>query len=157
PGAQRAHGMAVWGAGGTAGALLGALLGGWACTRLGWPYIFAPAVVMGLVALPMIRREGAPTAPRTVAIDWWGVVTFGLGILALSGFLNIGDNVDWYRTPSVMLLPVVSLASFVAFARHARRVEQPIVDLRPLANVDLATTAFLCFGIGAFSTAFFQT
>jgi DHA2 family multidrug resistance protein len=157
PGSQRAHGMAVWGAGTTAGALLGALLGGWLCTRCGWPWMFAPAVVLGIAALPLVLREVAPVTPHAVAVDWWGFATFGVGILGLSAFLNVGDNVDWYHTPSVMILPVVAAVSLAAFARHARRIEHPIVDLRPLANRDLATTAFLCFGIGAFSTAFFQT
>jgi len=105
----------------------------------------------------LIRHEVPRTEPAAVAVDWWGFATFGVGILTLSVFLNVGDNVDWYRTPAVMLLPVVSLVSLGVFIRHARRIEHPIVDLRPLANADLATTTFLCFGIGAFSTAFFQT
>jgi MFS transporter, DHA2 family, multidrug resistance protein len=156
PGAQRSRGMAVWATGSTAGQLLGALLGGWLCARFGWPWIFAPAVVLGLATLPLILREAGGTS-RAVAVDWLGLVTFGVGFLTLSTFLNVGDNVDWHRTPSVLLLPVTALVSLGAFAWHARRTEKPIVDLRPLANRDLATTAFLCFGIGAFSTAFFQT
>lgn len=156
PGAQRARGMAVWATGSTAGGLLGALLGGWLCARFGWPWIFAPAVVLGVVALPLVLREPRST-PRAVAVDWVGLVTFGLGILTLSTFLNVGDNVDWHHAPPVLLLPVVAALSLGAFAWHARRTERPIVDLRPLANRDLATMTLLCFGIGASSTAFFQT
>ncbi len=156
PGAQRAYGMAVWATGSTAGQLLGALLGGWLCARFGWPFIFAPAVVLGLATVPLILREAGGT-PRVVAVDWLGLVTFSVGFLTLSTFLNVGDNVDWHRTPSVLLLPATALVSLGAFAWHARRTERPIVDLRPLANRDLATMAFLCFGIGASSTAFFQT
>ena len=156
PGARRARGMAVWATGSTAGGLLGALLGGWLCARFGWPWIFAPAVVLGVVGLPLVLREPAGT-PRAVPVDWPGLVTFGVGILAVSSFLNVGDNVDWHRTPSVLVLPAVAVVSLGAFARHARRTERPIVDLRPLANRDLATMTLLCFGIGASSTAFFQT
>ncbi len=155
-GSRRGTGMAIWGAGGTAGALIGALLGGWLCTRFSWPWIFAPAIVIGIVTLPLVRREAPVGSPRAVAVDWWGLATFGTGILALGVFLNIGDNVDWHKTPSVFVLPVVALIGLCVFARHARRTPRPIVDLRPFASRDLATVAVLCFGIGAFSTAFFQ-
>ncbi|HEV7734033.1 MAG TPA: MFS transporter, partial [Candidatus Binatia bacterium] len=156
PGSRRGTGMAIWGAGGTAGALIGALLGGWLCTQFSWPWIFAPAFAVAVVTLPLVWRAAPVGSPRAVAVDWLGLATFGTGILALGAFLNIGDNVDWHKTPSVFLLPVAAIAGFAGFAWHARRTPNPIVDLRPFASRDLATVSLLCFGIGAFSTAFFQ-
>ncbi len=157
PASRRAFGMAVWGAGSAAGALLGALGGGWLCQRFGWPAIFALAAALGALALVLVVRDVPRGTRRAVPVDWYGLAAFGTGILALSVFLNVGDNVDWHHEPLVLLLPVVAVIGLAAFARHARRTAHAIVDVRPLANHDLATVAVLCCGIGAFSTGFFQT
>ncbi|MCW5892152.1 MAG: MFS transporter [bacterium] len=157
PERHRAVGMALWGGGSAAGTLLGALAGGWLCLHVGWPAIFALAPALALVALPLVARAVPAEPSRAVPVDWFGLAAFGGGILALNLFLTIGDDVDWHHAPALFLLPLAAAVGLGAFLRHARRTPRPIVDLAPLANHDLATMVVLCFGIGAFSTAFFQT
>jgi EmrB/QacA subfamily drug resistance transporter len=165
-GAQRAKGLALWGAIGGLGIAAGVVVGGALTTWAGWQAIFWVNVPIGVgalvVAARILPRETA--RPSSFAqLDVLGAVTAvgGLGTLmfAISGTESHG----WTSVRTVLAL-AVSAALLTGFVLAERRAAQPLVhphtwSMRPLVSgtaVMLGVTGVLV-GAVFLGSIFFQT
>lgn len=138
------------------GPMMGPVVGGWITTFWHWRWIFwinIPIALVGLVLstifIPDVREEGSR------GFDFRGFLLMGPG---LSGFLTgvtlagLGLADAWL----IGVLVVGGLALCVAYAFHALRVDNPLVDLRlmQLATYRVAMTAGTIFRIGSGATPF---
>ncbi|MDH1702794.1 DHA2 family efflux MFS transporter permease subunit [Comamonas terrigena] len=112
--------------------VLGPIVGGWICDNYSWHWIFLinipVAIGCAFAAWNLLRRY--ELALRRNPID-----TVGLGLLivwvgALQLMLDEGKNLDWFASPSIVVLAVVAAVGFVAFLIWELHEEHPIVDLR---------------------------
>jgi len=112
------------------GLIVGPGLGGVIVSALGWNWIFAINVPVGIFA----AMRGARDIPSTGAatrepFDLAGAVALGVGIASLVIAITGGDR-SGMSAASVTSLWVVSACAFAAFAVIERKVEAPLVDLR---------------------------
>ncbi len=129
PQPARARALAVWGSLSAVGAALGVTLGGVITSSVGWPWIFAINVPVGLAIaalLPLVTlpvpasRDGRPDLLGA------GLVTIGTALVVL-GLVNAGD-VDGSGWSAAAPL-AAGILSWLAFAAVERRVARPM--LRP--------------------------
>ena len=140
---ERGLAMGIWAAVNGASHGLGPAISGFMVESVGWPAVFllngstaALAVVLIFFIVPSDRRHSDRS------FDLLGAGALTLAMLTLMFNLRQGSNLGWTSAVSVGLWVVFGLL-LLAFGYIERRVEQPFVQLRLLANryYSLITTA----------------
>jgi EmrB/QacA subfamily drug resistance transporter len=111
------------------GPVIGPLVGGVLSTYTSWRWIFYVNLPFGLIGMLLAMRymEDEP-GERPTSFDFTGFVLFGSGIALLQvGVENIGRAA--LSVPAIVGLFLLALALLAGFARHARRIAAPAVDL----------------------------
>ncbi|HNB71162.1 MAG TPA: DHA2 family efflux MFS transporter permease subunit [Acidobacteriota bacterium] len=152
PPAKRGVAMAVYGMGVIVAPIIGPTLGGWITDNYSWRWTFYINLPVGIVAILMVRRflEDPPfikNAPR-VKIDYIGFGLLVVWLGALQILLDKGQEEDWFASSLIVFLTVTAIIGLVAFVIHELRVENPIVNLRVLANRNFATSTALITVVG---------
>ena len=120
----------VWGV----SAIVGPALGGLITSTVGWPWVFAINIPVGLVAGSIIWftfRERFERRPHR--IDWSGAALLTGSIVLLLFAVSEGGDLFGWISPIVVGMVAASAVLLVGFARHARRTPEPLMDLDLLA------------------------
>jgi EmrB/QacA subfamily drug resistance transporter len=165
-GAQRARGLALWGAIGGLGIAAGVIVGGALTTWAGWQAIFWVNVPIGVVALVAAARMLPHDSTARISLgqfDFLGAATAvtGLGVLmfAISGTESHG----WVSIRTLVGLTIAA-ALLTSFVFVERRTAHPLVhphtwSIKPLVSgtvVMLGVTGLLV-GAVFLTSIFFQT
>ncbi|MBS0394227.1 MAG: DHA2 family efflux MFS transporter permease subunit [Proteobacteria bacterium] len=116
--------------------IAGPVLGGWISDNLAWEWIFYINLPVGAVGAAMIwgiyaRRE----TPRTrTPVDAVGLGLLVLWVGALQLVLDKGRELDWFGSPLIVALALVSALAFVVFVIWELTDPHPVVDLRLFAD-----------------------
>lgn len=110
------------------GNVVGPLMGGLAVAFADWRFFFIVNIALACVSLLLCRRLlPAPTGkPTREPIDFAGIATLGLAVLALLFALDVGSDWGW-GTPRLLGLLALSALLFVAFPLVERRVREPMI------------------------------
>jgi EmrB/QacA subfamily drug resistance transporter len=118
------------------GNAVGPLLGGGLTDALSWRWIFFLNLPIAVLAIAVVWR----VVPRVIVdargqrIDYAGVITLSVGLLALLLALDLGVDLGW-TSPLILGLFVVAAASLLLFARvEARAGENALVPADVLGN-----------------------
>jgi len=124
---------------GVSGMFVGLILGG-LLAPIDWRLVFLVSVPVGLFGTvwAYLKLEER-SEPKAAKIDWWGNVTFALGlVLAMVaityGIRPYGGSATGWGSPRVLVLLAGSVLSLIAFAVIERRVEDPMFRL-PLFRI----------------------
>lgn len=124
--------MSIWAMTTLISPILGPILGGYICDHWGWSWIFLiniPLVVMCSVAAWVLLKpfETEITKSKFDLIGLLLLVTF---VGSLQFMLDEGQKLDWFSSPEIVSLMIVSVVGFVAFLIWEATEDNPIVDLR---------------------------
>ena len=148
---ERGRAMGFWGLGIVVAPILGPVLGGWLTENYSWRWVFYINLPVGVAALVMTQLFvfDPPYLRKTSqGIDYWGMGMLALGIGSLQYVLDTGQRDDWFASPVIATLAVVSAVTLVALVIHQLSVEHPIVDLRVFKNRSYAVGVFLMTVLG---------
>jgi EmrB/QacA subfamily drug resistance transporter len=119
---------------GVSGMFVGLVLGG-LLAPIDWRLVFLISVPVGLVGTvwAYLKLEER-SEPRRRPIDWWGNLTFALGlVLAMVavtyGIRPYGGHATGWTSPRVIALLSAAVASLLAFALIERRIADPMFRL----------------------------
>jgi MFS family permease len=124
---------------GVSGIFIGLVLGG-LLAPVNWRLVFLISVPVGLFgtvwAYLKLQELGEP---KRTTIDWWGNVTFALGLVCLMvavtyGIRPYGSHATGWTSPRVLSLVAAGIAGLAAFVAIERRVEDPMFRL-PLFRI----------------------
>jgi MFS family permease len=128
---------------GVSGMFVGLVLGG-LLAPVNWRLVFLISVPVGLfgTVLAYLKLEER-SEPRRRPIDWWGNVTFAVGLICLMvavtyGIRPYGAHSTGWMSPRVLALVAAGLGSLIAFLVIERRVEDPMFRL-PLFRIKAFT------------------
>ena len=141
------------------GILLGAALTGLALQLASWQQVFLVALPLGFGALTAAwLMPRVPNSPSTKAfrVDRYETATLICSLLAFGVFINLGDNLGWFRSRLITAAFVVFVVSVPLYVTRARRLSYNLLDTSVLRNVPFTTAALLTFGAAFFSTGQFQ-
>jgi MFS family permease len=119
----------------TAGSFIGLVVGG-LLADTNWRLVFWVNVPFGLFGTVWAYLKLKETGVRLAAkIDWWGNVTFGVGLVMVLiaityGIQPYGGHTMGWTSPLVLFCLLGGIALLVLFAWIERRVSDPMFDLK---------------------------
>src|SRR6185503_7540086 len=131
---QRGLALGINGVAAIAGSFIGLVLGG-ILAPIQWRLVFVVSVPIGLFGTVWAYRKLVDLSPRRpTRIDWWGNVTFALGLIAIMvgityGIQPYGTHTMGWTAPGVLAALIGGLGLLVAFALIERRVAEPMFNL----------------------------
>jgi MFS family permease len=139
PANQRGMALGINNIVGVSGMFVGLVLGG-ILAPIDWRLVFLISVPVGLFGTvwAYLKLEER-SQPRRAHVDWWGNLTFALGLILIMvsvtyGIRPYGAHATGWESPRVIALLVAGVACLVAFAAIERRVAEPMFRL-PLFRI----------------------
>jgi DHA2 family multidrug resistance protein len=149
--------MTLFGLAGLLAPVIGPTLGGYITVNYNWRWIFLINLPIGALGYVMchflvedpgyLKQERAELRRRPFHFD-----TLGLGLLALAMIcwevlLSKGQEWDWYNDPfgRAHTLAVGFVVCLGALIFREMRIANPVVNFRPMAERNLATSSIIIF------------
>ena len=141
--------MALWVVTTLTAPVAGPILGGYLCDNFGWPAIFWVNVPVALLAAPIVFAvlRSKETAILKARVDFVGLGLLVVWVGALQLILDLGKEHEWFASPMISTLGVVSVLGFLAFLIWELTEKNPIVSLRVFRRRGFAISA-LTMGLG---------
>jgi EmrB/QacA subfamily drug resistance transporter len=162
PGKPRNRAFAVYAAMSGAGAAVGLVLGGW-LTEYSWRWTLLINVPIGLFAAAAAPFVLAESARHRGAFDLGGALTGTLGLVSIvyglthaSQLVSANAQHTW-TAPATMLALGLGVALLVSFLVIERRIKDPLMPFRILADRTRATSfaVMMLIPAGMFAMFFF--
>jgi MFS transporter, DHA2 family, multidrug resistance protein len=154
PPQQRGLAFALYGITAVVAPTIGPTLGGWITDNYTWRWIFFINLPVGIVALLLASRmvEDPPylkaQQSRRTRLDYIGLSLLILGIGALQVLLDKGQEDDWFGSPFIARLAIISAVCLVALVIWEWLHKNPIIDVHLFENFNFATASVMMFMLG---------
>jgi DHA2 family multidrug resistance protein len=124
--------LAFWSVVVIAAPVIGPLLGGWISYDYTWPWIFYINIPFGLVSAIFIyyTLKDLPCKTEKKKIDIVGFLLLAAAVTCLQIVLDKGQQFDWFRSPIIRTLSVISFLSFAYLIAWEYTHPTPLIDLR---------------------------
>jgi EmrB/QacA subfamily drug resistance transporter len=154
---ERGRYMGLFGAVMAVATVGGPLLGGVITDAFGWRWNFFVALPFAVGALVLQQRtlHLPKHSPRTVRIDYLGIVFLAAAVsLLLIWITNAGHSFEWASTETALMVGGAVLAT-ILFIVTELRVSEPLVPLKLFRNLTftLAVIASIATGLAMFGTS----
>jgi DHA2 family multidrug resistance protein len=153
PAERRSTAIGIWSMTTLVGPVAGPILGGYISDNYHWGWIFLINVPVGLAAAFVSWRfmKSRETATAKVPIDAVGLGLLAFWVGSLQVFLDLGKNADWFHSPFITTMALLSAIGFVAWLIWELTEDRPAVDLSLFRNRNFALgTAALTLGYAVF-------
>jgi DHA2 family multidrug resistance protein len=134
------------------GPAIGPTLGGYLVTNVDWRWIFYVNLPVGIVAVLMCSAFLPPDAKHEgetkAKVDFVEIGFLAAGLGCLQALLENGQEDDWFESPTIVMLGVISAVSLILFVGRSLRSEHPVVDLRVLRYRSLWSGCLLSITVG---------
>jgi DHA2 family multidrug resistance protein len=112
--------------------IAGPILGGWITDNYSWEWIFFINIPIGIFASTVVGRQlkGRPERLEKPKMDYIGLATLVLGVGALQVLLDLGNDEDWFASPTIVMLAITSAIALAVFVIWELTDKDPIVNLR---------------------------
>ena len=112
--------------------IAGPILGGWITDNYSWEWIFFINIPIGIFASTVVGRQlkGRPERLEKPKMDYIGLATLVVGVGALQVLLDLGNDEDWFASPTIVALAIISAIALAVFVIWELTDKDPIVNLR---------------------------
>jgi MFS transporter, DHA2 family, multidrug resistance protein len=154
PPVQRGLAFALYGITAIMAPTIGPTLGGWITDNFSWRWIFFINLPVGLLTVLLVLRlvEDPPYLARIsragIRLDYMGFGLLVLGIGALQVLLDRGQQDDWFGSPFITTLAIVSGAALIALVIWEWFHHQPIMEVRLFKNLNFLGANLMMFMLG---------
>jgi DHA2 family multidrug resistance protein len=124
--------MGIWSMTTITAPIFGPILGGTISDNWGWNWIFFINVPIGiacsLAAIALLRKAESKTERMRVDVIGLGLLVGAVGALQI--MLDLGRERDWFGSPFIVTLAIISAVGFAFLIAWEWFEKEPIVDLR---------------------------
>jgi DHA2 family multidrug resistance protein len=132
PPERRGAALVLWSMTTLIAPILGPIVGGYICDNWGWEFIFyiniPIALTCGFAAYKLLKRFETKIIKNK--IDYVGFALLVGWVAPLQYVFDEGKTLDWFSSPLVITLSVISAITFCSFLIWELTEKNPIVDLR---------------------------
>jgi DHA2 family multidrug resistance protein len=138
---------------------IGPTIGGWLTDNYGWQTIFYMNIVPGALMLAALIYA-LPRSKAQIALlrhgDWVGIALMAIGLAAFQTVLDDGNVYDWFGSPFIVKLSVVSALALSAFIAVELYRKDPLIRLRLLVrrNFGFGTLGNFLLGFALYGSAY---
>jgi len=159
PKAKQPIGLALFALSATFAPAIGPTIGGYLTENFGWQYIFYVNLVPGaiMVAMLYVSLDAKPMRLSLLAQgDWPGIITMAIGLAALQTVLEEGNKDDWFGSPFIVRLSVISGIALALFFWIEFTSKKPLLNLRLLfrRNFGFGILANFLLGVALYGSVF---
>ena len=159
PPSKRPMGFAGFSITATFAPAIGPTIGGWLTDNYGWPTIFYMNLVPGVVMLSALIYGLPKSQPRYnlfVRGDWVGIAMMAVGLATFQTVLDDGNVYDWFGSPFIVRLSLISAVSLIAFVIWELRRKDPLIQFRLLGrrNFGFGTLANVMVGFALYGSSY---
>lgn len=158
---QRATAQAIFGMGVMIGPALGPVLGGYLTDTMGWRWIFFINIPVGILATLcaftfFIQDKQPGLAAIKRKVDWWGIFLLTLGLGSLQVVLEEGHREEWFQSPFIVAMSVLTILGLVLFIWQEWTIDDPAVNIKVLKHKSLAAGSVfsVVLGVGLYGSVF---
>ena len=149
---KRGIAMSIWAMTVVVAPMLGPILGGYITDHYNWPWIFFVNVPVGILSTLLVwnalRDRETPVAQDRVDYVGFALVVLGVGSLQIC--LDKGKELDWFASPLIAGLAIVSAVALTALIIWELAEDQPVINLRLLLRRNfVVAVAVMSIGYGA--------
>ncbi len=158
PPRQRGMAFALYGMAVVFAPAIGPTLGGWITDNFSWRWVFLLNVPVGVVLSflvtsllddpPGFTKARAEKLRQGLKVDYIGFLLLAAGLGLLQVVLDKGEQEDWFSSPFIFWLSIISALSLIAFVIWEFGQEDPIVDLHLLQDRNFGVANLLMFLLG---------
>ena len=149
---------ALFGLGAVVGPTIGPTVGGYILEISDWPWIFYVNIPIGIIAVycTYIFVRETPKAGKGAPIDWWGIILLAISVGSLQTVLEKGESEDWFATPYITALSIISVLGILLFIWRELSTDHPIVNFKIMRHRSFSVGMFTSFllGFGLYGSAF---
>lgn len=148
-GRERARAFAVWGVVAGVGLGFGPVVGAAIVSLASWQWVFlvhAPLSLAGLLLTRCGVAESRDPQARAQGLDWAGMATLTVAVLALTWLITQGDGLGW-TSPAAVGLMALTLLSLLGFVVVERRHPHPMFDFTVFRIRDFSGAILGCIGM----------
>jgi DHA2 family multidrug resistance protein len=111
--------------------IAGPILGGWITDNYSWEWIFLINVPIGIFASVVVKEQlaGRPEPIEKPPMDYVGLASLVIGVGSLQILLDLGNDADWFHSPQIVVLAIVSAIALSIFVIWELTDKHPLVDL----------------------------
>ena len=159
PPSKRPIGLAGFSVTATFAPAIGPTVGGWLTDNYGWPTIFYMNLIPGTVMLAALIYA-LPRSETQLSLlrrgDWLGIGLMAIGLAALQTVLDDGNVYDWFGSPMIVRLSLISAFALGAFIVVELVREAPLIQLRLLGrrNFGLGTLGNVMLGFALYGSTY---
>ncbi len=131
PDDKKALSMALWSMIAVIAPVFGPIMGGWITDNYSWPWIFYINIPVGLISAYMTWHllKDDETATAQSPIDIAGLLLLIVGIGSLQILLDQGNDLDWFNSPLITSLGIISFICLTFLVAWELTEDNPIIDL----------------------------
>jgi DHA2 family multidrug resistance protein len=153
PPEKRGMATAIYGIAAVVAPTIGPTLGGWITDSYDWRWIFFINVPVGIGVFSLVsglihERARSGAASKQPSMDWMGFGFVALSLGCLQVVLDRGQEADWFSSPIITVLALVSAAAFILLVRRELKTPEPLVDVRLLLDRNFAVAFGLMLMLG---------
>jgi DHA2 family multidrug resistance protein len=153
PPERRGMATAIYGIAAVVAPTIGPTLGGWITDSYDWRWIFFINVPVGIGVFALVSALIRESAPRRDSgsqspMDWTGFGFVALSLGCLQIVLDRGQEADWFSSPFIVALALVSVVAFVLLIWRELAAREPLVDVRLLLDRNFAVAFGLMLMLG---------
>ena len=151
PPAEQGMAMAIFSMGVILAPALGPTLGGWLVDNLSWQWVFYINLPIGVIALAMVStfvHDPLYLKRGFQNIDWVGIILLTIGLSTFQLVIERGEEVDWFSSNWLVMGAVVASVTLLSLVLWELYTDEPVINLRLLANPQLRTGTTLNAVIG---------
>ena len=160
PPKQRGMALGFWAIAAAASVSFGPMIGGYLVDNFSWQLIFDVNIPIGIAALVftvIIQKEYKN--PHTGKFDLIGFISVIIFVPLLLYALSEGTavtNTEGWSAPYILICFAISALAFTLFITRELSIENPLIDLRLLANYNfgMSNIVMMVFSMGMFGSTF---
>ncbi|MEI9895915.1 MAG: DHA2 family efflux MFS transporter permease subunit [Chthoniobacter sp.] len=144
-------GQALFGITATLAPAVGPAIGGWLTDRFGWEWNFYINFIPGALMFAAVWISIEPQEFKLGELvhgDWWGIACMVIGLGSLVAVLEEGQRNDWLGSDFIVTFAILAAIFVPAFILIEICRAKPFVNLRLLADRNLAVASAVGFGLG---------